>query len=140
MRPLQVIPVVSEGTGRCATRAGYNECNMAFATSMAYGTQIDIVSRDVAAISEFLTLTTVGISDLRSDWRDLWLTKARQCGNVLQTHTTSPTLFAVVVSGDGPNFCGHLILNVGGPEAPSFMSQGSEQNRSSWRSKDTAAI
>jgi len=48
--------------------------------------------------------------------------------------------FAVVVSGDGPNFCGHLILNVGGPEAPTFMSQGSERNRSSCRSKDTAAI
>ena len=29
--------------------------------------------------------------------------------------------YAVVVSGDGPNFCGHLLLNVGGTGACIFM-------------------
>ena len=32
--------------------------------------------------------------------------------------------FAVVVSGDGPNFCGHMILNLGGPGGSYFHVAG----------------
>jgi len=32
--------------------------------------------------------------------------------------------YAVVVSGDGPNFCGHLILNAGGPGGMYFHVAG----------------
>jgi hypothetical protein len=47
--------------------------------------------------------------------------RVRECPSIPYNFSNT---CAVVVSGDGPNFCGHLILSVGGPGGSYFHVAG----------------